>query len=273
MSELIIGDDTYIPPSMMDGTFGRGLVPRDMASFPVGSFAPPASIKLIPRPEWSGRIKEMEADKSRLSDVLRRSGLPSLNQNDPRYMQTRAPRWGYCWAYGTVGAVMAVREAMNLPRVQLSAFGVAYTIKGGRDEGAWGALSLDFAIKRGIPTEADWPNFEQRMRSESDPCWQTAQDYRVTGGWMELEPAAYDRDLTFDQMMTCLLNRIPVVVDLMWWGHCVYACDPVETSPGKFGIRIRNSWDDSWGDKGFAVLSGSKAIPDNAVAPAVVLAS
>ena len=38
-------------------------------------------------------------------------------------------------------------------------------------------------------------------------------------------------------------------------------------------LRILNSWGDSWSDNGTGVLSGSKAIPDGAVAPSNVLAA
>jgi hypothetical protein len=275
MAEPIIDDTSYIDPSWMDGTMARGLVPRDMSAYPVGSFAPPAQMKLIPRSEWSDRIKAMTADKARVSDIrmggMNGAMIPSLDQNEPN---TRPPRWGYCWSYGTTIAVMLRRAAMNQPYVRLSAFGMAYTIKNGKDEGAWGALSLDFAMNRGIPSESVWPNFARKNPgSWSDPVWQDALKYKATDGWSELGDPVYDRDLTFDQMATCLLSGIPVVVDLMWWGHCVCAMDLVETSPGKFGIRIINSWSDRWGENGVGVLSGSKAIPDNAVALTGVLAS
>lgn len=260
--ELILGDDSYLPPSLMDGTFGRGLVPRDMAAYPAGSFAPPAEMSLIPRSEWSGRIREMEANRSRLSDLrFHPDGsikIPSTNQ----------ATWGYCWAYSTVSAALILREKANQPYLPLSAFGVAYTIKGGRDEGGWGALSLDFIKKRGIPTETDWPNLQpRRIPGPEDPFWDRAKPYRITDAWVEINDPVYDRDLTFDQVMTCLLNRVPVVADFFWWTHAICLLDPVEVAPGQFGVRCWNSWTDRWENNGMAVLTGSRAVPNNAVAP------
>lgn len=264
--ELLIGDDDHPPIECFDDRFGRGLVPRDFASHPVGSFAPPGEMTLIPRGEWSERICEMERTKSRLSD-LRQIGdagrpIPSLDQGP----------WGYCWAHGPVAAALLLRAVQNQPYVPLSAFGVAFTIKQGRDEGAWGALALDFIRDRGIPTEADWPQFDRRQRAPTDPIWRTAKQYRVTAGWMELTPPVWDRDMTIDQVMTCLLNRVPVCADFNWWGHHVCLMDPVEVSPGRFGVRLWNSWGDGWSHQGMAVLTDSKMVPDNAVAPAAVVA-
>jgi hypothetical protein len=73
-------------------------------------------------------------------------------------------------------------------------------------------------------------------------------------------------------MMTLLLMKIPVVIDLNWWGHCVVALDAEEIERGSFGPLIWNSWTDSWGENGTAVLQGSKGIPDNAVAPRAITA-
>jgi hypothetical protein len=266
MPELILGDDSYLPANWFDGSHGRGLVPRDFAAHPVGSFAPPAEIPLIPRAEWGERIRAMEQSKSRLSDLrLTANGgqkIPSLDQGS----------WGYCWAHGPVAAATVLRAMQNQPYVPLSSFGVAYTIKQGRNEGAWGALALDFLRDRGIPREADWPRFDRRLRPATDPIWQTAKNYRVTGGWMELTPPVWDRDMTIDQVMTCLLNRVPVCADFHWWGHHVVLLDPVEVSPGRFGVRLWNSWGDAWENDGMAVLTDAKMIPDNAVAPAIVVA-
>src|SRR6185436_5678344 len=98
----------------------------DMQAHPVGAFAPPANIKLIPRTEWPDRIAQMEATKSRLSDIWMRGDngnpIPALDQNDPKYMQTRHPRWGYCWFYGSTGATMILRAKAMQPYVRLSAF-------------------------------------------------------------------------------------------------------------------------------------------------------
>ena len=274
--EPYIDDETTVDP--LAWTAGaRGLVQRPLdAKVSASAF----DIPLIPRAEWPERIRDMEADKSRLSDIIRAAGFPSKNQNDPKYANSRSPRWGYCWMYGAVGALEAIREVMHQPYVALSAFAAAWTIKHGKDEGGWGALALDFLIERGVPSEAVWPNFAADGSLDNEATWADAAKHKVTESWVDLTAPVHDRDMTLDQKMTCLLSRIPVVCDYMWWGHCVYSCDPVDadpsrslTDPARWGSRDRNSWGDSYGDRGFFVVKGQRCVPDNAVAPRATTAS
>ena len=261
--------DFYIDDATIPDGCSTGLIPRDYSAFPVGCYAsavPMRSVEmpLIPQSEWSGRIREQEASKTRLSDIRNRgmngSPIPSLDQDG----------FGYCWAHSSTHAVTLCRAVANMPYVPLSAFAVAATIKGGRDEGGWGAQSLDFIQQRGIPAQSFWPQKDASLRHGTPECWANAAMHKVTEGWIDLDAAQYDRNLTFAQVATCLLSGVPVVGDFNWWGHSVCLLDLVETSPGRFGVRIWNSWADSWGDNGTGILSGSKAIPDGAVAPRVV---
>lgn len=264
---MIINDSMPVTAPELNAGF-RGLRPRDPINQPVGYAAaiPPANIELIPQSEWSRLIKEGEASKSFLSHIRDRGNnggpIQSLDQNGQ----------GYCWSYGTAAAVTLLRAKANLPHVRLSAHAVACKIKNFRDEGGWGALSLDFALVNGYPSVEAWPEKSMSRSYDTPATWADAAKYRPDEGFVDLASAVYDRDLSFAQTITCLLRRVPVVVDLDWWGHCVVACDPVETSPGQFGIRIWNSWSDSWGERGMGVLAGNKAIPSNAVAPTTTIA-
>lgn len=271
--ELVIDDDNwqaFVEPEVDGHRVHRGLVPRDYSAQPVGSSPleyDAVEMPLIPRSEWSARIKEMEATKSRLSDIRRTamSGgpMPSYDQNGQ----------GYCWAYSTGSAIMLARAAMNQPYVRLSPHAVACKIKGFRDQGGWSALSMEFAVRYGYPSDQFWPQKSMSRQHDNKQTWNNAKLYQVTAGWWDLGAKVYDRNLTFDQVMTCLLCRVPVCTDFNWWGHAVCAMDPVEVEAGSFGIRILNSWSDNWGDKGEAVLRGTRAIPNGAVAPRVVDAS
>lgn len=259
---LIIDDSNYRQFQRLDG---YGLVPRDYTQHPQGCYHAaygdvPAEIPLIPRSEWSARIKEMEQTKTRLSDLRRTANggkpIPSLYQG----------QWGYCWAHGPTHAVMILRAIANLPYVPLSAFSVAGPIMQGRNEGAWAALALDRIVTHGICSQATWPQGQANPARWNATAAAEAAHNRVSESWQEVG-SPWDRDLTFEQVMSLLLSRIPVCGDFMWWRHSVCLLDPVEVEPGSFGVRIWNSWSDSWGDLGEAVLRGSQARPDGAVAP------
>lgn len=257
--ELLIQDLTpfehTVPPDK-----GRGYDPASVDPRLKAMFAPPTEITLIPRSEWSERIKEKVATKSQLSDMRLKAGIPSLDQGQV----------GYCWAHSVTGTVMMSRMVSNEPYVPLSAYAVAATIKKGRDEGGWCGLSAQFARDKGIPSQSLWPQGDRNYTAHDKPeVWADAARHKITEDWVDLTADVYDQSLTFDQVATCLLLNVPCAVDFNWWSHSVCALDLVETSPGQFGIRILNSWGDSWSDRGMGVLSGSRAIPDGAVATRV----
>lgn len=247
-----------------------GLIPRDFTRHPVGSHGAPAfsvDMPLIPRSEWSARIKEMVETKSRLSDMrlIGNNGqsIPSLDQNGQ----------GFCWAYSTTMAVMMARVVANLPYVRLSAHATACMIKGFRDEGGWCGLSMERQMSHGTPSVALWPEKSMSRSNDRPEVWANAATHKVTEGWVDLAAPVYDRNLTFDQAMTLLLCRVPLACDWNWWSHSTCMVDPVEIESGSFGMRGINSWTDSYGDRGMFVLQGSKTIPDSAVGVLVAGAS
>src|SRR5687768_17194601 len=87
-----------------------GAVPRDFSVQPRPMQA--VQFPLIPRGEWSERIRDKKAAKSQLSDIRNRgdNGQPikSYDQNGQ----------GYCWAYSVTAAVTLARAAANQPYVR-----------------------------------------------------------------------------------------------------------------------------------------------------------
>lgn len=302
-NEVVIGDHNYHLREHHDwlGADGlvrtRGAVPRDPDWTPDVAPRTAIDMPLIDQSEWTSRAADLEQSKSRLSDIRMRAdgGQPfrSLDQGQV----------GYCWAHSSTHAVTYLRAVANLPYVPLSAYSVAATIKNGRDEGGWGALSLDFITAKGVMAQSVWPQGDRNYRHyDTSDNWANAALHKVTEGWVDTSAQQYDRSMTFAQVVTCLLSRVPVVVDYNWWSHSVCAIDVVSGSSmrdrvrgagGKLlqladfdramgmndpvtagvSIRIQNSWSDSWSDRGMGVLSGSKAVPDGAVAPRVAIAS
>lgn len=209
---------------------------------------------VIPRSDWQGIIEEMEQQQSRLSDLCTQAGLPAKDQEQTKY----------CWINAPVYAVECLRVAQNQEMVILSPASAGAQIKGYRNVGGWGKEGLEWIVEHGVCPVSSWPanGIDRRYATTENKA--LAMRYRVQE-WWELRP----RNL--DQLISCLLRRIPVAVGYNWWGHEVTAIDAVWQS-GTVAIRIRNSWG-NWGDNGYGILAGNKMLPDDAVAPRVALAS
>jgi hypothetical protein len=203
---FVIGDDT--PSRAYDATaLGKGLVERNYSEYPVGCYgsASPWSVSdmpLVPWDEIPDRIAELERTKTRLSDIYKH---PSLDQNGQ----------GYCWFYSGTACIQVLRERNNQPYQRLSAHSGAWVIKNGRDQGGWGAQGLDFQRERGVMPITHWPEKSMDGRRHNTPAnWEVAKEYRVTEGFVDLDPPQYDRELSVHQVISCLLNRVPVIGDL-----------------------------------------------------------
>lgn len=229
---------------------------RDDIGAVEGSF----DIPLIPESEWADRLNEQIKAKAQLSDI-RNSGkfgsvMPSTDQNGR----------GYCWAHSSTSAALICRAKDNQPYADLSAYAVACIIKNYRDEGGWGEESLKFIADRGIPSSEFWPQRSVNRSNDKPETWANAAKHKFTSEWMALGGGNMKA-----QLVTCLLLGIPVVTDLNWWSHSICSIDLVSISP--FRTRIWNSWGDSWSENGTGILEGSRAIPDDALAPRVMTAA
>lgn len=257
--EIVIDDEYEVKHRDNLMLRARGYDPESVDPSIYGMMEPPSSIVLIPRSEWSARIKEKERTQSNLSHILRRAGIPSTDQDGH----------GYCWAYSTTGCVQALRAFNNQPHIPLNAHSVAATIKRGADQGGWCGLSCRFLMEHGVAPmgsgDGQWPEHSRAYQTHEPKCRERMKQFQVTEGWIDLRQDDYDQNMTFDQVASCLLANIPCALDFNWWGHSVMGVDLVEVSANQYGYRIRNSWKDSWGDKGFSVLTGSKANPNGAV--------
>lgn len=245
------------PTPVTPGGYSTGYRKRDYSAFPCGSlgYAKPLELPLIPRSEWDDRIAEMESTKSRLSDLVLAADIPSLDQNGTNY----------CWINGVVTACETLRCLAGLPYVKLSPASGGAPIKSFRNQGGWGGEALEWISKYGICTAATWPANAIDRRYYTEAAKQEALRFRVTES---SDVEEYD----FDALMTMLFHRIPCPLGLDWWGHLICAMDPVKTGTRQYGCRIRNSWGEDYGFRGFSVLSESKSRGD-VVAPRVMIAS
>ncbi len=258
----IIIDDTNFQQFAGDGSvrghaMSRGYTPRDYVSNPFGSYAQPFSNRdLIPRDQWAERIEEQERNGATLAHLHDHYKLPILDQNG----------YGYCWCYGTVKAAMLARAVAGLPTVYLSASSLAAKIKNYRNEGGWAGQAVQGWKKYGCSTIEFWPEADVDPKYDTPAQRENAKRHSLLE-WTELP------EQSFDALVTSLLLGMPTTMALMWWGHLVCGLRPVVLGRNDFGVEIVNSWRESWGNGGKAVLRESKATPHEAIAVRSVSAS
>jgi hypothetical protein len=263
-NEIVIDDDNF---QRFTAPNGYGLVPRDMTAYPTGGYSTCVAygavkdvIPLIPYADMPELIRERVEKKMQVSDLrnigLNGSKVPHLQQGNSNF----------CWAYGAVHGLMLSRIISNLPHVELSPHGVACKIYNFSNRGGWSAHAAERIAKTGCPTTKTWPMRSFSRANDNAETWAEAQLYRTTEGWIDLDSPHYDRDLSFQEVLTLLIYGIPCPVDFNWWGHAVCGMDAVDafpslpaTDPNRYGMRILNSHPTD-----VAVLVKSKARPDNA---------
>ncbi len=266
-SKPFIIDDSTSNDILFPASHARGYEQRDFNVDPVDMFATPNDMQLIPKSEWSARIKERKEKGSSLRNIRKTmaggSQHKSLDQNGQ----------GFCWAYSIGGVIIYTRGKNNQPYVRLSPHAVACKIKNFKDEGGWCGLSAKFARETGYPDESVWPQKSMSRSNDTTATWENASRHKITMDWVDLAKPVYSQNLTFEQVVTRILNGDACAVDFNWWGHSVCAIDVDEVEAGSFALGIHNSWTDSWGEEGFGWLRGNKALPDGAIGVSAVTES
>ena len=249
-NEIIVDDDNF-HRFAEDPVVGGEQMSRGMEEWRLawGSYASVPQSLMIPRSEWDERIEEMERTRSRISDMTDAVGnLPVLNQNGTNY----------CWINGVVRCFELTRMVQGEPTVRLSPASAGGPIKNYRNVGGWGDEGLDYIVKHGVVPVDLWPPNAIDRKYDTEESRKKRKEFMVPE-WTELRPR------NEDELISLLLNRIPVAVGFNWWRHLVCAVDPVALGRGQYGTRIDNSWGPQWGENGRGILKGTRHLPDGAV--------
>jgi hypothetical protein len=266
-NELVIDDTNfarYAPELIGDGqqvtvngeTYQLSAKPRDWTATPYGSDGArtfeDAGFKIIPRSEWSARLKEQIERKARVSDFCK---FPAFNQG----------RTNYCWYNGPAQCGTTSRVIQGLPYVRLSSASGACLVKGYANRGGYGMEACRHMATVGVCREDLWPNAAIDRRYDTDASRLDRLNFML----QEYIDADALSGKMFDICMTMALLTIPGAPAYNWWGHLVMQADGVEIEPGSFGLRIRNSWSETWGAKndygygGFQVYREGKGTPSD----------
>lgn len=265
----IINDDPDTRDIENPSNAVKGYVPRDYSLYPQEMFDAPSTMQLIPESDLDAIYDEQEARQSSLEHLFIRDGVT------PAFVNLDQNGHGYCWAYSTGHAIMMQRLASGQPMVRLNPHGTAAIIKGGKDEGGWCGLSGKFAEEHGYGPEGngpgEWPLHSRSLSNDTPAFRANCAKCKVTESYVDLTRDVYDRNLTEQQLWTCLARNQPGPVDFNHWGHSVCAIRWVRIERGSFGLLILNSWK-GWGRLGLGVLQGSKRRPDGALCVRVTTA-
>lgn len=253
---MVINDttsnDVIYPADQMRGYDPSQVMPQ--------MFAPPAEIPMIPPSEYIPRIRDRKKYKTGLRDLFKAGKIGTVKDQNGQ---------GYCWAYSVVRGCEYVRAIMGLNHVPLSAHSVACKVKRFQDEGGWCGLSAQFVRANGVVPESLWPAKSMSHSYDTEANWAEAAKYAITEDYVDLTRPVYSQNLAIDQVISCLLQNIPVACDYNWWGHSVCIVD-VDELDGEVVLDGDNSWTPQWGDNGTFRLQGNRRVPNGAVATRVL---
>ena len=223
---------------------------------------------LIPRSEWVARIQAGQG--SFLSDLVKQRGVVALDQDG----------LNMCWVYGSTRAAQLWRSLKGMPWLDLSPESVGGPCTHWRNQGGYASEAFDQLEHYGA-CEVSFMDRPWSLRPRLwKPGWQANALTHELPDWYDLENT--DASPIFDEVVNCLLNRIPVAAGLAWWGHLVCFLDAIVLPPGTapantpdgstVGVLFMNSWGVDWptpAANGLACLTESRATPDGAAAPVV----
>lgn len=240
---IVITDGNHLDYQSPDGQ-GYGLIPRDFAAEPFGTYAA-YSAPLLTWTEIKERAEYRKATKTRNCDRLAAKGFHDSNQS----------RTNYCWMHGCVNGAHGTRITTNQQLVRLSAASAAAPANSFRNAGGYGVQALKWLQQYGVATMDLWPANEISRSLWTPEVKANALRTRVEE-WEDMESRDYRA------LCSALVQDLLCPVAFNWWSHLICALDPEfedasDTSPNLICIN-------SHGQGKHILLTGRKAIADDA---------
>lgn len=232
----------------MSEEFGKGYIPRDFQSHPLGSIvcAPRASIPIIPRSEWKDIIEYKTATNSWILDRLLQAGFTPFNQQ----------QLPWCHGFSLVGAAEAAVVNSGKKYVRLSPASVAGPTTGWQMKGAYIFDDLKVATDDGIAEASLFGTNETDPRKYTPEVRANAKKHRVVGVDLDTH--------NWDEIVSATLADIPMGVGCNRHGHAVFFGIMAKWIRGQVILPWMNSWG-TWGNNGMGeATEGSDWQPDEA---------
>jgi hypothetical protein len=238
----IIEDDTDVTQFAHPGP--PGLLPRDYSAVPIGTmpYCTPfaATVPIIPENEWLPRIRMMEGKFIR---SIYTGTPPEDTQNG----------LNYCWSFSLGQAIKGSRDADGQPHVDLCPESLGRDVNW-RNAGNYCGSAIAAAAKWGMCDRS----FSPKRYSLSPSTWtkgweQEALSHRVLE-WYELGTVNM-----WQEVVTALLLGHGVYFGVNWLSHAMWFSE-LQIVGEKIGAWTPNTW----GDGEDMLLTGAKAIPDEA---------
>lgn len=230
--------------------FGSGYVPRNFEADPVGRLIPAFGGQVYKRKDWP--------ELMRLQDKNKTSPLDWHMDCVEIYDQRNLP---YCWMYGTVAGVATQYAKTGIKTPRFSPTSTAAMVKKFKAEGGWATEACNGISKFGIATLDVWPNVSM---NKTLPAMSYVRENMHQHDLIEFEDFGVNN---FDAAMSVLLDPLhsaPVTGGYMWWGHLIILLKAIRVDD-QWGVIFANSWGKDWGEQGYGILLGDKAIPYESV--------
>lgn len=183
---------------------------------------------VFPRSEWSDRIKEKKAKKTRIRDF----------QNFAAHDQNGFPS---CWRNGPAHAYTTLRVIWGMALTYISAMSLCpeHSPNTGGDESDAG----NYLVSPGGASVDVWGNNDSNMSLDGTPAVQESRKHHRAAQMYSLN--------SDDEFMSASLMDppMPMAIAFNRWSHVISGGDGAEPEPGVFGMEDRNNWGESYGSK------------------------